>query len=207
MTILTELLFTLSSALLIPVILLLLFLVLRCWLDIGGIIREWQDRRKGRQRWIQWCQKVSNGERDAAKRFYETTHYAGLVGEFARRVTSPDQGNLVHDKHANDLEITATGRLSGMSFGIRVGPMLGLMGTLIPLGPGLIELSKGNFEGMSGHLVVAFSTTILGLAVGGICYALWLVRRQWYAQDLSDIEFICQVLSAAEQSTDHHDEQ
>jgi len=101
-------------------------------------------------------------------------------------------------KLVSDLEIEAAGRLTRMSLGVRVGPMLGLMGTLIPLGPALIHISTGNVEEMAHNLVVAFSTTVLGLFVGGICYGIWLARRQWYARDLADIEYVYQCQLAAD---------
>ena len=74
--------------------------------------------------------------------------------------------------------------------GIRLGPILGLAGTLIPLGPALVALSTGDVATLSSRLVVAFTTTVLGLLIGGTCFAMHAIRRQWYMQDLNDIEFI-----------------
>lgn len=72
--------------------------------------------------------------------------------------------------------------------------MLGLMGTLIPLGPALMGLSSGNIQALATNLVIAFSTTVLGLLVGGVAYAVLVVRRRWYYQDFSDMEYIAGVL-------------
>lgn len=59
---------------------------------------------------------------------------------------------------------------------VRLGPLLGLVGTLIPLGPGLMALNEGDLGQLSSQLVVAFSTTVVGLLIGGINYALTLAR-------------------------------
>ena len=63
-----------------------------------------------------------------------------------------------------------------MRVSVRLGPLLGLVGTLIPLGPGLMALNEGDLGRLSSQLVVAFSTTIVGLLIGGISYALALAR-------------------------------
>jgi len=72
--------------------------------------------------------------------------------------------------------------------------MLGLMGTLIPLGPALMGLSTGNIQQLSANLVIAFSTIVLGLLAGSVAYCILLIKTKWYLQDLSDIEYVVEVL-------------
>lgn len=48
----------------------------------------------------------------------------------------------------------------------RLGPMLGLMATLIPLGPGLIALGQGDTITLADSLLTAFDATVTGLAAG-----------------------------------------
>lgn len=67
----------------------------------------------------------------------------------------------------------------------RVGPMLGLMGTLIPLGPGLAALGSGDVAVLAQAVTVAFDTTVLGLLVGVLAFATGRARRRWY-EDLLD---------------------
>lgn len=62
----------------------------------------------------------------------------------------------------------------------RVGPMLGLMGTLIPLGPGLAALGRGDMAQLAAAVIVAFDTTVLGLAIGIVGLVLGRLRRRWY---------------------------
>jgi biopolymer transport protein ExbB/TolQ len=63
----------------------------------------------------------------------------------------------------------------------RVAPMLGLMGTLIPLGPGIIALGEGDTAALASALLVAFDTTVAGLASAAVCYVVSLLRKRWYA--------------------------
>jgi len=70
----------------------------------------------------------------------------------------------------------------------RLGPMLGLMGTLIPLGPGLAALGQGNLNTLARAVTVAFDTTVLGLAVGIVGYLVGKLRRRHYDTLLDRLE-------------------
>ena len=70
----------------------------------------------------------------------------------------------------------------------RVAPMLGLVATMIPMGPALQSLADGQFADMSRSLTVAFSAVILALIAAAITYATVHVRRRWYAQDLLAVQ-------------------
>lgn len=64
----------------------------------------------------------------------------------------------------------------------RCGPILGLMGTLIPLGPGLTALGDGNIAILATALSVAFDTTVAGLLVGLVAFVISRIRQRWYEQ-------------------------
>ena len=72
----------------------------------------------------------------------------------------------------------------------RLGPMLGLMGTLIPMGPALVGLAAGDIAAMAENLQVAFSTTVVGLFVGGIGFAVQQAKQRWHGETLNDLEFV-----------------
>lgn len=63
----------------------------------------------------------------------------------------------------------------------KIAPMLGLMGTLIPLGPGLQALSEGNIGNLASALTVAFDTTVMGLISAAVCLIVVRVRQRWSA--------------------------
>ena len=70
----------------------------------------------------------------------------------------------------------------------RIGPMLGLMGTLIPLGPGLAALGRGDVQSLASAMTVAFDTTVLGLFVAVLGYLVGRQRRRWYSALLDEVE-------------------
>lgn len=65
----------------------------------------------------------------------------------------------------------------------KLGPTFGLLGTLIPLGPGIIALAQGDTTTLSYSLLAAFDTTVIGLICGAVCTVLSLIRRNWYTKD------------------------
>lgn len=79
-------------------------------------------------------------------------------------------------------------RYSLDDFLAKVAPMFGLMGTLIPLGPGLVAFGDGDSSAMSSAMLVAFSTTVAGLAIAIVLMTIARIRRKWYGQYSSTLE-------------------
>jgi len=77
---------------------------------------------------------------------------------------------------------------------VKVGPSLGLLGTLIPMGSSLAALSQGNLEAMSGQMVAAFTSTIVGLAAGTAAFAVAARRQRWLDEDLRELRLLADVL-------------
>ncbi len=70
----------------------------------------------------------------------------------------------------------------------RIGPMLGLMGTLIPLGPGLAAMGRGELDVLAQAVTVAFNTTVIGLLIGILGFLLGRLRRRWYDAAMERLE-------------------
>ncbi len=85
-------------------------------------------------------------------------------------------------KSVERFEHYASTRLERSDLLARCGPILGLMGTLIPLGPGLTALGDGDIAVLAAALRVAFDTTVVGLLVGLVAFVMSRVRRRWYEQ-------------------------
>lgn len=87
-----------------------------------------------------------------------------------------------------DLEAVAVQRLEFVRICTRIAPMLGLVATMIPMGPALKALADGQIADVSHNLAVAFSAVILALLAAALTYWVAHVRRRWYACDLLAIE-------------------
>lgn len=75
---------------------------------------------------------------------------------------------------------------------VKVGPILGLLGTLIPLGPGLATLGSGDILTLAQSLTIAFDTTVTGLSVGALSYLISKFKKQWYESDLINVETVAE---------------
>jgi biopolymer transport protein ExbB/TolQ len=71
---------------------------------------------------------------------------------------------------------------------VKLGPMFGLLGTLIPLGPGIIALGRGDTITLSQSLLTAFDTTVAGLASAAVAFAISGIRKRWYAKHMMALE-------------------
>lgn len=162
-------LYLISSVLLFPVVAGLVLLVAWVAIYFGGFLREWLERRQGRSLPL---------ER------YITKLTAALE-------SASDKLNLdiAMERLLQTAELTQVKSLDKIRFVIRVGPALGLMGTLIPMGISLSSLAQGDMPKMAGSMVTAFTTVVVGLASSVVAYLMSLVKEKWVRADLREMEY------------------
>lgn len=183
---LVESLFLITCILLLPILIALVIMTAAMLWMLGGLAREALERLRHRKRW-----RAFLAEHRAGRAGIEEFMQLPLSGEPARfraRIRGLDPSGPAAKKCLDDVEIDIARRLSALAFATRVGPMLGLIGTLLPLGPALRGLASDDLNALAGNLEIAFTTTVFGLLIGGLAYAAGLVRRNWYEQDISDLE-------------------
>jgi biopolymer transport protein ExbB/TolQ len=93
-----------------------------------------------------------------------------------------------HRLHSDDLELWIMRRLEWLRIVSRTAPMLGLVATMIPMGPALLSLANNDAKAIGENLVVAFSAVILALISASITFVLLTIRRRWLLQELREIE-------------------
>ncbi|MDK2973781.1 MAG: hypothetical protein PWP08_152 [Methanofollis sp.] len=196
-----EMLFVLSEALLYPAILILIALVVWVLLMLGQAISEYSGRIRDfnqiREAAAQAHHLIATNNPAGAAEAFGAVPLNVMVRHFITDISAffgDTRFSLEAEKLLQDYELIIGKELDCLKILTKTAPMLGLMGTLIPLGPGLMGLSEGNIQALASNLVVAFSTTVLGLLVGGISYAVMVIRRRWYYQDFSDMEYIVEAV-------------
>jgi len=97
-------------------------------------------------------------------------------------------------KLLQEYEFYTVKRLERTRVLVRLGPMLGLMGTLIPLSPALVALANGDTQTLAAKLRIAFSVTVIGLLIGGLAFTVSIIRDRIYSQDISDLEYLLELL-------------
>lgn len=197
---LTEFMHVVASDLLIPVVVLLLALILYALYSLGSLVVEvFVERRRYRAAIPELLARLVAADpgqlgevvessgllRDQKDDLEELIAYLYLPEEarteVAKRLLANEDGR--YQKILGHTELAA-----------KVAPMLGLMGTLIPLGPGIVALSTGDTETLSAALLVAFDTTIAGLATAVVCFGITRLRRRWYGDYLVSMEAVFNTL-------------
>ncbi|WNY23332.1 hypothetical protein MmiHf6_06370 [Methanimicrococcus hongohii] len=196
-----------SNSLLYPVMILLILFVIVSLILTGEFVTEYTRRRRDQKELEKETHRICEIMESSAPqdvKYKETAailrgfegKQTQMVGAFAKDAAdSVDGCDLKHiEKIADDYEVRMMKRTEKTRIITTVGPMLGLMGTLIPLGPALIGLTDGNIDELATNLVIAFATTVIGLFVAGISFCLTTIRNRWYWQDMIDIDYIIDAL-------------
>lgn len=89
---------------------------------------------------------------------------------------------------SDDLELWIMKQLELLRLTSRVTPLLGLVATLIPMGPALLALSENNTAAVGDNMVVAFAGVTLALIAASLSFVVLNIRRRWLFSELRQIE-------------------
>jgi biopolymer transport protein ExbB/TolQ len=186
-------LFFLSSAMLLPVIILLLLLFLRSLLLLGGFFGLAAARMKVRAR-VNLLVRKEDGSGFEPESLRPLASGRSLFSAYLGRMLAfkGEPGMRGHLLTEYELEAAALAEKSKIL--MRVGPMLGLMGTLIPMGPALAGLASGDLGMMAQNMQIAFATTVIGVFCGIVGFVLNTIHRRWFAEELADLAWIEEAL-------------
>jgi biopolymer transport protein ExbB/TolQ len=183
-----EALSQIASALRVPVLVLALLALLVCALELGRFATELWTRRAGRGALLSLVQR-SIADPASVALISERAPTAPAAAALVTIARARTQGDFWTAEHAlADYELAVQRRLERTRILVRAGPALGLMGTLIPLAPGLAALGHGNVATLAGDLRTAFAATTIGLLVGTVAFALTITRTRLYGEDLAALE-------------------
>ena len=198
---LTSALDVISQSLQIPVIVFLLLFAVISVIILGGLISEYTSRKKVSMKTMR--ELIYNiTESDSVESMKEVIASSNIP-KSQRRVLDKiaSSSSLTKDSRValarkfieNEEDRTAKS-LEKTDIITRIGPTLGLMGTLIPMGPGLAVLGTGDVNTLSQAIIVAFDTTVVGIGAGAIAYFVSKVRSRWYEEYLSNLDALADVV-------------
>lgn len=185
--------YLISSSLLYPVMLLLVLLTVSILIYGGAFFAEWLERIR-LDKYAPEDLPHFVREPDERSLFPQrVVDYVETLRSLVATEQSPSEVEIENVFQEKTLSLWKSLDKVGMI--IRIGPGLGLIGTLIPMGTGLAALGQGNMTKLSSDLVIAFTTTVVGLAAGIIAYFFYTVRRRWVEEDIKNIELITDILA------------
>lgn len=191
MEILNKVLYWISTGLMLPVVVILILLFLRALVALGTFYGAYITRlktSKALDAYLGVVAKSGLGNQGIPTGKGDVMIY---MGHLLKAIQSP----VNREKTLADFEIAMSRQLATTKSMSKLGPVLGLMGTLIPMGPALVSLASGNIASMAENMQVAFSTTVVGLIVGAIGYLLTEVKQRWFARDLSQLNYIADLIT------------
>ena len=191
---LSDILHVVSQGLLIPTILLLLGFIAYALFCIGSVVSEYFTERKYFQvQMPKFLAALMAARQDEIPDVIKKSSLlkrqkAALLTVYDYR-TLPGDALVALIRRLVSEEETRYDRIAGRNnMAARVSPMIGLMGTLIPLGPGIEALGRADTSALSSSLLIAFDTTVAGLVVAAICLIIGKIRTNWYGNYMSALD-------------------
>ncbi len=189
MELITKILYWISTGLMIPVIVLLLIFFIRALLLVGTFYSMYVNKIKFNKTFKSTLKQLDvDNVREELTDDLLTSKL--LLNVYLKNIKEERHSELYYEKLLTDFEIDCQKDLSGSQVLAKLGPTLGLMGTLIPMGPALVGLASGDIASMASNMQVAFATTVIGLVIGAIGFVVVQIKKRWYAADLNNLEYI-----------------
>lgn len=183
-----------AQSLLLPVMILLVIFVIFAIIELGAIIAEYTGRKKitAKDKSIIIKNIASCKTQDEICQVLNDSKLKKYDKEILTSIAKLDKE--LYDKQTR--EVLARNLLEDQEFKVekslekadivaKVGSGCGLLGTIIPMGPGLAALGNGDMVTLTSNLTVAFNTTTAGLTAGSLCFVISKIRSRWYEEDLA----------------------
>lgn len=184
-----------SQSLQIPVIIFLLIFAVFAVFAFGGLLSDYNSRKKLSRDYkeklvfslvnansVDELRSIVNGSEmfESQKEVLLKIINSHSLSDDSREAWAL---NLIEEE-----EVEMAKSLEKIDIVTRIGPTLGLMGTLIPMGPGLAALGSGDVSTLASAIIVAFDTTVVGIGSGAVAYVISKVRRRWYEEYSSNLQ-------------------
>lgn len=198
MNTITALFALLSELLLVPVVVALLALLAATCLATGMHLAEALERRRDARRLgghLDALRGIDVAARRQAWVALGATPAHGNLGRFLRGAAALEGQPLALAALLDEIDAVIAARIARVTLLARLGPALGLMGTLIPMGSVLGAVASGEVRTMASQLVLAFTTTVVGLAISVVATIIVTARRRWYADDANRLERLADAIA------------
>ena len=195
---LIDVMHTVTNALQAPVIVLLMALAVLMVVVVGMLVAEFFTERRyfklSVPKLVDDLQASSDPEAVVRESGMLRRQKSALFELLSHPSATPSERESMAVNIVAEEQAIFDNRVKVTDFISKVGPMLGLMGTLIPLGPGVIAIGAGDTETLSMSLLVAFDTTVMGLLVAAVALLVSTIRKSWYAKYSAAFEAACEVV-------------
>lgn len=190
----SKVLFWVANSLLIPDIILLLCLFARSLLLIGSFYNQFMTKRKVDKEMDDKIKNLSFSNIEDLKTALPEKDNS-LYIKYLRDLLTTPPSEAYSDYLISSFENEAEKDSSLSKLLAKMGPVLGLIGTLIAMSPALVGLSTGDIAGMAYNMQVVFATTVVGLVVSAVGLVTLQFKQRWYAKDVNNLDYVSRILT------------
>ncbi len=184
MNYLQESLYWLTSGLLVPCIVFLLFMLVQSLTAVGQYFSSYKREQKAIDSFVQWSQLPNPLTVEVSESVKKMTNIAAFNRVIASQDTAQSRLLISHFETETEKQLSRYSNLA------KLGPITGLVGTLIPMGPALQGLADGNIQQLAQQMQIAFTTTVIGLIIGAIGFSLYQLYKRHSFKELALLDFI-----------------
>lgn len=193
MELISKILFGIANSLLIPDIILLIILFVRAIMLAGSFYGQFITNRKNMAKLQPVIDKFKDHDTQALVDLLPKRNNAPVI-PYMRDILEHGADEDFADYTISNFEILVTKDLTVSRLLAKMGPVLGLVGTLIAMSPALVGLSTGDIGGMAYNMQVVFATTVVGLVISAVGLITLQYKQRWYAKDVNNLLYISRVL-------------
>ncbi len=198
MEVISKVLFWVANSLLIPDIIILLCLFGRSLLLIGSFYNQFMVKRKVDKALNNTIKSLSTDTTINELKAILPEKDNSLFIKYLRDLLTNKPSEAYSDYLITNFENEADKDTSLSKMLAKMGPVLGLIGTLIAMSPALVGLSTGDISGMAYNMQVVFATTVVGLVVSAVGLVTLQYKQRWYAKDVNNLDYVSRILTQKE---------
>ncbi len=180
-----------ATSLLIPTIVVLIILFIKTLLLIGSFFGNYADRTKFKKNIKPLLKDVETNKSDIV--FEENERH--ILSKYLKKMQDENWKGLKAERLLSNMQLDYKKQLEPSKILMKSGPMLGLMGTLIPMGPALAGLAAGDISSMALNMQLAFSTTVLGIFIGLVSFIILEIKKRWANEDFAEIDYLYDIMN------------
>lgn len=190
----SETLYWISTGLMVPVVLCLVLLFIRSLWLIIGFFGQYIREKKEEAILDDQFQKVDTEHLEMLESALPLASHLLVKPFLADMLQHKGEEHHLNLQSAG-FELAADKELGTCKTLTKLGPMLGLMGTLIPMGPALVGLAQGDISSMAYNMQVAFATTVIGLFCSATGYLTCQIKERWFFRQQAWLECLLDLLN------------
>ena len=192
MELISRMLFGIANSLLIPDIILLIVFFIRALVLLGSTYNQFMVRRRNNRRLGTTIKELQPSGIGTLRNLLPGKHDT-LFTEYLADILDHPADEAYTDYLITHYETEVAKDVNLSRLLTKLGPVLGLIGTLISMSPALVGLSTGDISGMAYNMQVVFSATVVGLVISAVGLFTQQLKTRWYAKDVNNLEFVSRI--------------